>query len=86
MFSLCMMLSKDEGIYVYDHCSSISVYRNGTVYRAPESGRNKGTNLVASDFMNIFDPYVVGILGNQVCAISHFVFASILNILHIFMV
>ena len=81
-----MMLSKDEGIYVYDHCSSIFVYINGIVYRDPESGCNKGTDLVDSDFMNIFDPYVVVILGNQVCAISHFVFASILNILHIFMV
>jgi len=81
-----MMLSKDEGIYVYGHCSYISMYRIGTVYRAPESGRNKGTNLVALYFMNISDPYVVVNLGNQVCAISHFVFASILNILHIFMV
>ena len=39
LFSLCMMMFKDEGIYVYEHCSSIFVYRNGTVYRAPESGR-----------------------------------------------
>ena len=80
-----MMLSKDEGIYVYDHCSSIFMYKNGTVYRAPESGHNKGTNLVAF-ILNISDPYVVVSLGNQVRAISHFVFASILNILHIFMV
>ena len=79
-------LSKDEGIYVYDHCSSIFVYINGIIYRAPKSGRNKGTDLVASDFMNISDPYVVVSLGNQVRAISHFVFASILNMLHIFMV
>ena len=81
-----MMLSKDEGIYVYDHCSSISMYRNGTIYRAPEIHRNKGTNLVASYFMNISDPYAVVSLGNQVRVISHFVFYSILNIFHIFMV
>ena len=46
----------------------------------------KGTDIVASDFMNISDPYVVVSLGNQVSAVSHFAFASILNILHIFMV
>ena len=40
------------------------MYRNGIVYRAPESGRNKGTDLVALDFKNIYDRYMVVSLGN----------------------
>lgn len=44
----------------------------------------KGTNLVATDFLSTAtDPYVVVSLDNQVSANSHFIFASILSILHI---